>query len=498
VALGVVEELGLGQDPDQYELNGIPLFHLPLPGSSTIVTLSFGTGRADEPMHRGGISHLAEHLVMDGVGDLALDGNGTTEPFRVYFSLLGTPDDAAGFLRDVGRSISEPLLERVNAEVSVLRTEDDGRGGAGQAVHAAYTRYGHAGLGQCGTPELFLRDPDPGVLKAWMAEHLVGPNAAVWVAGVLPDDLELALPDGRPHVRERTAPILGFEAPCMTVQDVPGVTASFVVERTAAVGMALHVAERRLRRALRIDRSLGYLVGLDYTPMDASIAHAVLTATCQPDRAAEVEGVLITVLDDLANRGATADEIRQQYERFRRLSAEQFTVPGRLDATVRDLHFGESPTPVADLDAEYAAVDEGAIRSAMKGVLSSMLLIVPSTGFVPNRTLRPYPGPSTVEPVALARFRLATPERKPWQPKPSGPTLVVGRAAVAIEDEHGRTLTSVPWSDCVAYVVDPHGRMLYGRDGYRLVVAAQEWERSAQALTWMDQCAPAEVTVRPR
>jgi hypothetical protein len=97
---------------DHYELDGIPLFHLPGAGA-TILTLSFGIGSAHEPVPRRGMTHLAEHLLLTSI-DRALDhSNGVTEPFRVTFTTRGSPSEASRFLRDVCESIANPLAGEV-------------------------------------------------------------------------------------------------------------------------------------------------------------------------------------------------------------------------------------------------------------------------------------------------------------------------------------------------------------------------------------------------
>src|SRR5262245_61649444 len=99
-------EPGVEADPaaippiDHYELDGIPLYHLPMAGA-TVLTLAFGTGRADEPIVDGGMTHLAEHLLLTNIVDVFDHSNGTTEPFRVTFVTRGTPREASAFLRDV-------------------------------------------------------------------------------------------------------------------------------------------------------------------------------------------------------------------------------------------------------------------------------------------------------------------------------------------------------------------------------------------------------------
>ena len=124
----VSSSLDPGDIPEiaHYELDGIPLFHIPTPGA-TILTLAFGVGAAHEPAIHRGMTHLFEHLVLTSI-DNALDhSNGTTEPFRVTFVTRGSPSHASKFLRDVCAQIESPRLSRMHQEAKVLRTEAAGR-----------------------------------------------------------------------------------------------------------------------------------------------------------------------------------------------------------------------------------------------------------------------------------------------------------------------------------------------------------------------------------
>jgi hypothetical protein len=492
---GSVRTGEIGADAERYDLNGVPLFHLPLPGATTIVTVAFGTGRADDPPHLAGLTHLSEHLVMGGIGDLAIDGNGATEMLRVLFTLHGSPDDASQFLRSVGRSICEPALDRCEAERSVLRTEEDSRGGrAAVPVRLAWNRFGHSGLGAAVLPEFAARHADRATVAGWIGRHLVRGNAAILVAGILPADLVMDLPEGERYDRPPMVPIDGLRTPTLCVDDMPGLGASFVVARTAAIGMALRIAERRLRRSLRIERSLGYAVDLLYMPITADTAHAALYATCELERVAEVEGVLLNVLDELAIRGAWEEEITREVERARLSSCEPMAIPGRLDSAVRDHLLGRPLETLASLHEERAAVDRSAIAAAMKRAMASLVLAVPRSGFVPNRSFEPYPPASSIAAGDSRSFPAASGPRKPWQPRPAGPRLVVGSNAVFIGDSEGQRLQCVPWVECVAYVRDPGRRLIYGRDGYTLGIDQTDWEEGATAIDMLDRFAPAAVT----
>jgi len=74
---------------DHYELDGVPLFHLPGTGSTTLA-LEFRVGMADEPVQLRGISHLAEHLLMSAVAARYEVSNGTTGPLVVSSSRRST------------------------------------------------------------------------------------------------------------------------------------------------------------------------------------------------------------------------------------------------------------------------------------------------------------------------------------------------------------------------------------------------------------------------
>ena len=81
---------GLIPEIEHYELDGIPLYHIPSSGA-TILTLAFRVGRADEPVIRGGMTHLAEHLILTSISNALDHSNGATEPFRVTFVVRGSP-----------------------------------------------------------------------------------------------------------------------------------------------------------------------------------------------------------------------------------------------------------------------------------------------------------------------------------------------------------------------------------------------------------------------
>jgi hypothetical protein len=480
---------------EHYELDDIPLFHLPTAGS-TILTIAFGVGRAHEPVTRGGMTHLAEHLILTSVSDALDHSNGTTEPFRVTFTLRGTPGDASRFLREVCRTIEKPPLLRMHEEANVLRTEAAARQGPmGLSLRLLWARTGYQGIGTIHLPELFLRSLDEEVLRGWIAEHFVAGNAAIWIAGELPDDLFVSLAPGprRPPPEIRWIP--GFETPTYMVIEVPGVGASFFVERSAATATAFRTLDRHLKLALRVDRGLGYDVGGEYLPVDPDHALVSVWATCLPKAVPEVERLLLETIDDVAARGASDDELAQQYERFVRDMMDPIAIPARLDAHVRDVLLGREPMPMKELIAEQWRLRPDEVAAAFQRARESMLLLVPPIGTLPQRPFKLYPG-TALGPMGRGRtFELATTKRRvPWA-KSGSAKLTVGDAGIGIDDSNGARIVGILWEDCMAVVQDPDARSVVARDGSVLLILVNEWRDGKDALRFIDRLGPDDVMV---
>lgn len=479
---------------DHYELDEIPLYHLPMAGS-TILTIAFRVGRADEPVTRGGMTHLAEHLILTAVSDGLDHSNGATEPLRVTFMLRGTPSDAATFLRDVSRSIERPPIGRMHEEANVLRTEAAGRaGGMSMALRLMWARTGYQGIGTVSLPELFLRTLDEGVLRAWIADNLVAGNAAIWIAGEIPDDLYVALPPGprRPPPEVRMIP--GLETPTRVIDDVPGIGASFFVERNAATATAFRTLDRNLRRQLRVDRGLGYDVATDYQAVGADAALVSVWATCLPNAARDVERIMLETVDDVAARGPSEDDLAQQYERYARESLDPLAVPARLDHHVRDLLLGRQPESAAEQLDEQWRLQPEQVAVAFRRARDSMVLLVPPGSPPPQRPYKPYPGPSAGPPGKGATFELIGQNRGLLRKGPSL-KMAISDGGVFVDGSDRTRLFGITWEDSVAVVAEPDGWTLIGRDGTLFTIHAGDWRDGRSAVKLIGRYAPRDVVV---
>jgi hypothetical protein len=479
---------------DQYELDGIPLFHLPA-GGATILTLAFGVGRAHEPVVRGGMTHLAEHLILTAI-DRALDhSNGATEPFRVTFTVRGSPADATRFLRDVCEQIARPRLGRMHEEANVLRSEAALRPNQMSAEgRLHFLRTGYQGIGKVELPELFLRSLDQNVLGEWITQHFVAGNAALWIMGQLPDDLYIALEPGPRTPVPEFQTIQGFEGPTMLLDDTGVVGASFVVERSLAVQVALRTAEQHLRKALRVDRGLGYAVGADYRPVSSDLALAWVYASCLPEKVAEVQRAMLETIDDVAARGASDDEIADYYEAFLRDATDPMAFPLRLDRQVQSLLMGDEPKPLSVLLDELWRLQPEGVAAAFRAARETMLLLLPTNAIPPNRAFKPYP-PPLPGPLGQGQTFEYIPEKGSTFDRRKPPKLFVGSEGVIVDTPAGRYVT-LPWKDCVAVIRDEYVRSILSRDGSSMVIAPESWKNGYNAIALVDRFAPSQLVVR--
>jgi hypothetical protein len=481
---------------DHYELDGIPLYHMPMAGS-TVLLLAFGTGRADEPVIDGGMTHLAEHLLLTNNIDTFDHSNGTTEPFRVTFVIRGTPREASRFLRDVCKGIEQPRLSRMYQEAKVLRTEAAGRGGMGLSLRLPFLRTGYQGIGTYALPEFFLDRLDETRLRAWIGSNLVAGNAAIWIAGEIPDDLEVFLPPGPARPRRELAEIDGFETPTAITGEAPGVGASFLVRRSAATSAAFRALNRQLMQRLRVDRGLSYDVGGEYHPFNPDQAYVTVWASCLPDAVRDVQRLLLETIDDVANRGPVPDQLSKDYQTWLREMADPRAVPARLDGHVRDVLLGGSPVPqpIEERIDEQWRLESEHVAKAMREARDSMLLFIPPTGEDPQRPLKPYPGAVAGSMQADRVFEFAGGEKKRFRRSSTPIRLTVGQTGVSVDAVNGSRYVGVRWSDTVVVIRERGVRSILGRDGSTLQVFENEWRDGGAAVRLIDKRAPADVAV---
>lgn len=481
---------------EHYELDDIPLFHLPMAGS-TILALSFGVGRAHEPFTQGGMTHMAEHLVMHAVSDRLDHSNGATEPFRVSFFLGGSPKDASKFLADICKAIEVPKVGRIGQELVILSTEAVERDTTIQSVLWAL-RFGYQGVGSWGLAELFRRDPDEKALKAWMRDHFVAGNAVIWIAGEIPDDLYVSLPPGPATALPEATQLKRVETPTrVRTSLISGAGASFFTDRSAAMSVALKVLHDRVLKALRLDRALVYSIGSDSYAVGPDRAVSTIWAPCLPRYVGDVEKYLLASIDEVATKGCTDEDLERLNVDMLRAVTEPMSVPGLLDAHVRDWLLGRRSTTISDLVAAHARLSPDDVAKAFERARDTMILIVPPTRADPYRKFKPFHKPPQESMGRGETFKQDSAKAETLWEQILQPRLTVGDVGVAVDSWRGTRLAAIRWSDCVGVVQDPGVRSVFSSDGTQIRVQATEWHNGGAACRLIDKRTPDGVTVPP-
>ena len=361
--------------------------------------------------------------------------NGTTEPFRVTFVTRGRHATCPKFLRDVCKAIETPRLSKMHQEAKVLRTEAAGRG-MSLSLRLHWLRTGYQGIGVSALPEYFLDTIDETRLRAWIATHFVAGNAAIWIAGEIPDDLDVMLPPGPKQATREIRLIDGLETPTIFVEESRGVGVAFDARRSAPVAAGVRSLTRQLTKRLRVDRGLGYEIGGDYWPVGPDRAFINAWATCLPEATRDVQQIVLESIDDVASRGPAPDELRSSTSRSCRTWRTRGPSPAGSMRTSGTCCLGDDPAPksMASLIEEQWRLESEQVASAFKEVRESMIFLLPQSGVDPQRPFKRYPGAPKGSVAPERTFEFISKEKKRrFRHASSALTLSVGKLGVSVE-----------------------------------------------------------------
>lgn len=470
------------------EIDGVRTLWMDEPGPP-IASLVFRVGRADEPTPVGGISHIVEHLALASLGVQDYDHNGMVDAQWSVFMTGGRADEIVSFFDQVVAGLVDPPVDRLLVERRILREEREQRG---QSIGAAarWYRYGHAGQGRGLGPaddEVGLEWVGPDPVRDWARRWYTRQNAVLWLSGAPPAGLRFdRLPDGEAAPLPATETVPGVTFPTHMPWDGPGATVTLTAPRTAAIHMAMSIAQRRAMQRLRFDRGLVYGVELDYEPVGPHEAHILLGGECQDDRIEPVVDELVKILRELATDGPTQAELDQELAAHLRMYEDR---DGRLTlvaVTANDLLWGGPTLTAEEFAQERRVVDPLTAAAAVATAIDTMLVLANRS---PVPGLHAYPGTSP-ERVAGRQYEPAgfhLPRRKPKD------RLISGPDGLTVVVDTGEWLT-VRYDDAVCCEhVDGNTRMVLGRDGIRIAVAAQAWKDGRRIIEDIDRVIPAEL-----
>jgi zinc protease len=356
------------------DCDGVPFFWVEAPAPYR-VALEFRVGRADESLPAAGVTHLCEHLALDGFQDATRSFNGRVELNRTSFFCQGTADESRHFLEETCRRLGNLPVDHLDHEKRILRTEAAGRS-KGIVDAMLFDRFGakHYGLGWF--PEYGMWTVNGHALREWAARWFTRGNAAGWIVGPEPLRVELPLPAGDRMPPPTPAPLADtFPAVTRLPARIVGVAA--VVPRSTAATLALTVMTGRLQQVLRFEMGAAYHVMPVYMPLTAGAAWLSMTSDLSDSLMKETVQRFVAVVQDVATRGPSEEEL----DRHRAASVASLDSHGwelsLADAAVFDELFGSVHVTRAGLRDTYLSVSVDRIREFAGSVVAGALYQVP-------------------------------------------------------------------------------------------------------------------------
>jgi hypothetical protein len=454
---------------------GLPLYWTDAP-EPFVGALIFRVGRSDENLRAGGITHLVEHLALSCIGRRRIEFNGHVEGSFVLFSAEGSRSDVAAFLQDVASSIDDLPVDRLAEQKEILRAEAETRP-PGVVSHLLALRFGPCAHGLRFHRELglgWLRGPD---VVAWRDRCFGDGNGAAMLSGTPPEGFAIELRPVDPLPAVEPVPIPSLALPAQATVGEENAAVSVVAPRSLALNAGFAIAMERARQTLREGAALSYSPTAFYEPLDGRTAHAVLAADCRPQDSGRVRDGLLAILDDLAERGPTEEELEWDREMRRRADDDPNRPLGELDAHVRDTLWGVEPISLEQLSMERDDLVAADVAAAMADSLPSLLALV--AGVPPPTTRLGEYSPERKDALQGQRYA-PTAEWRAWRERSE---LVIGDEGFSyLQPDRGET-TSWLYGECVAGVWTLSGNLeVVARDGSAVVLRPNRYERGQEAV----------------
>lgn len=465
------------------EISGVPVFWAPVPGQSR-VSLTFGVGRAHEPLARSGACHLVHHLALSALQPPDCLPGGLVDATSTTFSAQGTPAQTADFLRRITATLADLPIERVPAERDVLRAQPVWRRNEAETYVVA-SRFGLSGFGVLAYDEIGLNCLDEEYVRRWCRTHFCAGNAAIWMTGPPPAGLSLSLPHG-PPTGWPAQPSYPFDTPATYHAAAKGgVAFSGLVEARPAVPSLVWIARTRITDALQQCAELSFEPDHDFYRIDSETALAWLSVGCAPRRALEVAGVMRSVLEGLATDGITAADFERYRGAHERYLAQPDSMIRLLEMIARQsLGVGQVWDGTDPMCEGIHGIDLRESATLMQQALDTAIWVAPDEF---GADLHDY-SPWADDPVEGVHLQ---PIVSDWNDDPPLELIVGDGGITLIGTDH--TWRTVRFARCAAVQRWDDGRVLMvGDNGLRLAFVPWAWERGYTAVMAIEKNVPAD------
>jgi hypothetical protein len=464
------------------EVSGVRVYSAEVPGPLR-VNLKFRVGRADEPLHLAGITHLVEHLALWNLRGGGLPFNGSVEALETTFWASGTQAEIHQFLEHVTKALSALPMERLAAEKSVLRAEAGLHGGESVGGTLLRLRYGAQGCGRLGFDEFGLFRVSADEVMEWAKTWFTTENAVVWLSGAVPEGLSLTLPPG---VRQPLPRSMPRNMPLPSHAEMPYAGAAISCEGTRSLGLisATQILQRRAQERLRHQAAVAYEVGRDYLPVSVDRAHVYFVVGCEPGAVRPVVTGLYASARDLAADGPTAAEMAELRDAKRRRE-DPLRAIGWLNRLAHRYLEGLPMEDSNEVQAEDELLKADDCAAAWRNAMTNLILLTPPGIAAPSVSLNPYPEYS---PIALTGKTLRYVSGREFD---VAPKLTVSKEGLSLVlGDHTRY--TARFAECAVVLRYSDGsRTMIDESGLDLAVNVDEWREAEYATAAVDAAVPA-------
>jgi predicted Zn-dependent peptidase len=437
--------------------------------------LLFRTGQADETLITAGHTHLVEHMALAEMADFTQTSNGFVGGTVSGFVNVGRSEDMCIFFRNLCEGLASLPVDRLEAEKKILLAEAAGRQ-YNVNENLLVWRYGAAGYGLVGLPQLGIRGATTEQLQAWAKQRFTRGNAILWLSGPVPPDLRLDLP---PEEKQGVPPLVPIQStfPSWFVDDqCGGVAVSATVPRLVAGPIFCQIAAKRMHERLRNKQAVSYSPTTFYEPLNAEIAHLVLFADSEKDRRAE----LAEAFGEFFEKLTEIDE--SEVEMARKLYIDQMTgplAPPLADRLAREAHwaamdwlFGRPYKSLDQLTEEACSVTADTVKAFGEVARKNAMFAVPG-----ETTIAPWMG----EKIPFSAGKMVEGREILHADAPVETCrLVIGPEGVTFKSAKGLHLT-VRYADLVAALQYDDGALeLVSSDSTWLSIEPRLWRNGAK------------------
>ncbi|GAA3703048.1 hypothetical protein GCM10022377_15850 [Zhihengliuella alba] len=460
-----------------------------------------------------GITHVIEHLALDGLPEPVYPTNGCVESRTTRFEFSGPGDVVGESLTGLAGSLRRIADGRVSAAelasaVAVIRAEGEASPVHPVAAEAAMNSMGLRGAGLNSADSDWLELLTVEEIARYASTYFVRENAVLLWAGEPPLTADLsALPSGDRNLPPVAAPVV-VEGPCEYLSGGRQASLSFRTVSAssgldALVSGVLMCLERRLIRELRRRAALIYGAETHRLQLARETDLVTIAFDARPAHAVEIAQTALRLLRETRDRGLPPQDVDAVLAAL----AHERLEPGlRIEygyAQANSLLFDEPPAGPEAVEAALTGATPEDVRRCLESLESTLLVglpedaldesVDPAVGHVaPVRRPRPAP---PIDGRAFGRSMLATVTREPRSTR-----LVIGDDGfrATLDDES----ILVRWTDIVALetydddVLD--GVSVQTADGFEVPLLAATFRKGEEAIRLIRERVPARLQVPAR